>query len=663
MKIVVLFLLITTTIFAWKMEAGKIKVNSTMRGPVVTHINFRQTYDTPPLVFTLTHERGSHPAILRVVNVTTSGFDIYPIEPQGEDGPHLDMKNIPYIAIEEGEHTLPNGVKIVAKALNITNYQGKYVSGTSWYRESLSGFSTTPVVLAQIQTRNNERTDKSVPNSVSKPWFSAIVSNISSSGFDIALDRSETDEGEIKTYEKVGYLAIDSNLNGDKNYFGDNSYKKIEFETIRSDAIVKGWDDSTTTINFSKSYDDPIVVATKNSRNEDDGGWFRHKGIEDDYVKLVVEEDRAKDSERHHIGEVAGIVVFSQSFDANFIENSNPANLIINEVMYKETHTGTDNDEFIEFFVKESGELEGYVMSDQDTNFYVFPKCKVDRGDYVILYTGTGTNSCSGDKKEFYQGKKQYLNNDRDDILLLKPAIDVTTTTQDYKPKTFNATPQDYIAYGESGGAIDEIPTSLKGVKLNWDYSYGSELDNASSGLSIALTPNAIDSDTSACWEFSASLNAQDNGCSNYKPTRDSDPSLTYTTSKGQDNNGAPKMSITKSSIVISDPVNSTTNPKRIPGSTLRYCFVVDNSGNGVANDIKIKDKLSGSNKESLIYKKSGSLIQSSLQSCDCTSSLMDESKGSINGDEVTIEIGSLSGSATDTQTSRACAFIEVELE
>ncbi len=118
-----LIVLLTINLFGWKMEADKIKVKSTLKKAVVTHINFRQTYDTPPLVFTLPNSRGNHPATLRVVNVTTSGFDIYPIEPQGEDGPHLDMKEVPYIAIEEGEHILPNGTKIVAKSINIINYQ------------------------------------------------------------------------------------------------------------------------------------------------------------------------------------------------------------------------------------------------------------------------------------------------------------------------------------------------------------------------------------------------------------------------------------------------------------------------------------------------------------------------------------------------------------
>ena len=663
-RYIVVSLLLTAYTFAWKMEAGLITVNSTFGTTEMTHINFRQTYDSVPLVFTLPNSRGYHPATLRVVNVTTTGFDIYPIEPQGEDGPHLSMSNIPYIAIEEGTHTLPNGTKLVAKSVNINNYQGRYVLGTSWHNESLSGFSSTPVVLAAIQTRNNERTDKSVPNNPSKPWITAVITDVTSSGFKIALDRSETNDGSITSSEKVAYLAIEANINGDKNYFGDNNKEKIEFETILTDNIIVGWDDGSTRVNFSKSYEEPVAVAFKNSRNESDGGWFRSRSIGSNYIGLRVDEDKSKDSERNHniLKEKAGIVVFSKPFDASFLEVNNQAELIINEIMYNETKTGKDNDEFVELFVKSSGNIEGFIISDQDCNYYEFPNCEVEEGDYVIFHIGEGTNSCSGKVKHFYKGASPYLNNDKDDILLIEPNIDVVTTTNTSAcgTRTFNGKPVDYVSYGELGGNVDDIPTSLKGVKLEWDYDKANELEDAQDGVSVALTPNGTDSDKAACWEFSASGNGLDNGCENYLPTRDTNTEPSQTNSIGLSNTAAPKMSITKSSIVISDPVNNTKAPKRIPGAIVRYCFVVDNTGDGDAQNVTIKDTLEGDNKESLIYKKSGSIIQDINQECNCSN--IDTQNGAINNNDIEINIGELKGSS-DTTKSRACAYIEVEIE
>ena len=46
----------------------------------------------------------------------------------------------------------------------------------------------------------------------------------------------------------------------------------------------------------------------------------------------------------------------------------------------------------------------------------------------------------------------------------------------------------------------------------------------------------------------------------------------------------------TKSSIVLSDPVNGTTQPKRIPGATVQYCIEVANNGAADATNLVITD-------------------------------------------------------------------------
>ena len=121
-----------------------------------------------------------------------------------------------------------------------------------------------------------------------------------------------------------------------------------------------------------------------------------------------------------------------------------------------------------------------------------------------------------------------------------------------------------------------------------------------------------------------------------------------------------PEMSIDKRSIVTEDPVNGTNNPKRIPTSTIRYCFTVDNTGAGDADDIVIQEKLVGSGKDNLIYIKSGSIIQDITTTCDCIS-ITDEN-GTRSGDDVNISIGTLTGTY-DTTHSRGCGYMETELK
>jgi len=53
------------------------------------------------------------------------------------------------------------------------------------------------------------------------------------------------------------------------------------------------------------------------------------------------------------------------------------------------------------------------------------------------------------------------------------------------------------------------------------------------------------------------------------------------------------EVTVVKSSVVISDPVNGTTNPKAIPGATVQYCIAVTNAaGAATATAVNVVDDL-----------------------------------------------------------------------
>ncbi|EDL49984.1 hypothetical protein ED21_25973 [Erythrobacter sp. SD-21] len=55
----------------------------------------------------------------------------------------------------------------------------------------------------------------------------------------------------------------------------------------------------------------------------------------------------------------------------------------------------------------------------------------------------------------------------------------------------------------------------------------------------------------------------------------------------------AADVTVTKTSRIISDPVNSTTNPKAIPGAIIEYCIVVANAaGSATATNVNVNDEL-----------------------------------------------------------------------
>ncbi len=117
-----------------------------------------------------------------------------------------------------------------------------------------------------------------------------------------------------------------------------------------------------------------------------------------------------------------------------------------------------------------------------------------------------------------------------------------------------------------------------------------------------------------------------------------------------------PDLNITKSSCVISDPVNNANTPKRIPGAKIRYAIEVNNRGNGDAQDVVVTDQLSDYFNESTI---TAPLI--SEDKCNCqnpTNTSSNGSNGSKEGENpVKIDFGTIEANSTK------CGYFEVEIK
>jgi len=351
------------------------------------------------------------------------------------------------------------------------------------------------------------------------------------------------------------------------------------------------------------------------------------------------------------------------------------AEMIINEIMYMQQGSGkNNNDEFVEFYVTKSGDIKDYVFSDQEggnNHIFTFPTQNVLEGEYVILHlgttTGAGNSTPTATGHHFYMNKNRMLNNTGDDVVLLQPSATDTTTISGV---VLNAIPFDYVAYGDqnsSSQVSDKPPVSNGGVTVNWNYDNGAALKTTDKGTSISLSTNGDDGDTSYCWEITTSGDANNAQCPNYKPTLDTNTNnnnngTPYVASGTDNNNGMPEMHITKSSIVISDPVNNTNHPKRIPGAIVRYCFTVDNTGEGDADNATIHDSLTGDGKDNLTYQESGYTVQNINALCDCAALTNNPNSGSISGTDVTINLGTIKGTS-DTTHSRGCAYIGTEIK
>lgn len=303
-----------------RMEGRFIQLQNTYTTPVWTQINFQQAYNAPPAVFMLSTNQGGNPAIIRIRNVTNTGFEALPLEPSGEDGEHITM-GAHYFAIEKGVHTFTDGTVAEIGSVQINNLQygsTNYGNGAdfdiarSWYTLNFAtSFSQRPTFFHSLQTINN--LDSVVPQTALIPFYTIAVESdsLSANSVNIALEASETRKGSSNQTETIAYMAVEP---GSNRTFLDDDGNTVTWETFFSGNVIDGWSDGCNNINFNNTYTTtPLVAASKVSRNGTDGGWLRSCRLNANQLGLVVDEDRSWDNERNHGLEEASILAMDKS--------------------------------------------------------------------------------------------------------------------------------------------------------------------------------------------------------------------------------------------------------------------------------------------------------------------------------------------------------------
>ncbi|MCX7058624.1 MAG: hypothetical protein NTZ79_15970, partial [Proteobacteria bacterium] len=102
-----------------------------------------------------------------------------------------------------------------------------------------------------------------------------------------------------------------------------------------------------------------------------------------------------------------------------------------------------------------------------------------------------------------------------------------------------------------------------------------------SAGATLETATNAADTAGSVDVVVSAAVASTTAGVTTSLRTTDSG----YTVS-------APTLTVTKAEVVISDPVNGTTNPKAIPGAVVEYTLTIVNTGATTANGVAFSDPI-----------------------------------------------------------------------
>jgi len=296
--------------------AGRITLNNTVNDPSFTHVCFDTPFSDVPVVFSLptTTSNGDRLA-LRIRNVTTEGFDIAQVESPEKANPNAPAGNVAqtvdFLAVVEGDYDLDGGAKMRVRTLNTRRYQGRAFSGKSWETVSTAdlGFTQTPAIIASIQTMNNEPniSNTTGPFPISEPFLATTIKDVTNTEFKIALERGETNTGVVINNETMGYIAITPGFQGQLT-------TDVSYESFRTDNNIRGIN-SCRIFNLSGIYiDNPLIIASQNTRAGSDGGWLKRCAISTSSAGFSIVEDRDRDNDTGHIDERAGGLALSGTF-------------------------------------------------------------------------------------------------------------------------------------------------------------------------------------------------------------------------------------------------------------------------------------------------------------------------------------------------------------
>ena len=255
-------------------EIGSIQLNHTW-----TQVVFKELYVDPIVVAKPISLNGGHPAVIRIRDVDSSGFDIRIQEWDYLDGSHT-KETVSYLVMEKGNFTLDDGTQIEAGRFE-TNITGSF--DTFNFSQI---FPNKPVLLAGISSLHE--TDA----------VTARLRNISNHGFEFCMQEQELNSKE-HAEETVDYIAWQSSKGIVNGY---------TFEVSNTANKVK---DGFYNIDFQQSFvSPPHFLADMQTSDGKDTANIRWRNKTKYSIEVQIDEEQSKNTETGHTTEVVGYMVF-----------------------------------------------------------------------------------------------------------------------------------------------------------------------------------------------------------------------------------------------------------------------------------------------------------------------------------------------------------------
>ncbi|MEL6679460.1 MAG: CAP domain-containing protein [Pseudomonadota bacterium] len=237
-----------------------------------TSVTFAEAIEDAVVVMGPLSSNGSDQSVVRVRNVTDTGFEFQIDEWDYLDGWHAP-ETVSWIAISEGTHQLADGRTISAGEVRAVN--------SSPVQVSLDGMDSDVVVMAQVASFNG-------PAAVTDR-----ISNVGQTGFTVRMQEEEAADRQHSP-ETVSWIAIE--------------------EGGATGSLWAGSTDSPvnhhrTRIDLDGSIADAALIADMQTMRGTDTAALRYQDLAANGVTIRVEEEKSLNAEMAHAHEDIGWIV------------------------------------------------------------------------------------------------------------------------------------------------------------------------------------------------------------------------------------------------------------------------------------------------------------------------------------------------------------------
>ena len=245
-------------------------------------VSFTRELEDPVVVAGPVTSNAGEPAMVRIRNVSNTGFEFIVEEFEYQDGVHAD-ETLSFLAMPRGRFNLPGGLTVESGTVTNT-ISGRRTASFS------QPFDSPPLVLTETTSNNN-------PDA----WAERI-NTVTPAGFQHSGRPQESNNSVAHGAEHTSYIAI-GNAGGISAVGGIDARAGVTPDAVQHPAY---------TIATNVGATDPVVLANMQSNDGGDTAWTRLLGVSADNITVNIQEEQSANAEVNHTTETVGWLVLDR---------------------------------------------------------------------------------------------------------------------------------------------------------------------------------------------------------------------------------------------------------------------------------------------------------------------------------------------------------------